>query len=67
MQAFSVNKDLFALILDGDTETPETVDGGKTIRAPQEPGDLCSSLRQGAEHDRPVGDGFISGDGNFSV
>ena len=50
-----------------DSKAAETVDRGKAVGPLQEIAHFCFSLRKGAEHNGPVGDGFIAGNGDFSL
>ena len=62
VHALSVDSDNTILIFDIDSHAAETADGGEAVSALQEVMDLCSSLRNGSEHDTAVGDGFIARD-----
>ena len=58
----SLDSDNTILIFDIDSHAAETADGGEAVSAIQKVMDLCSSLRNGSEHDTAVGDGFIARD-----
>ena len=62
MHALSLDSDNTILIFDIDSHAAETADGGEAVSAIQKVMDLCSSLRNGSEHDTAVGDGFIARD-----
>ena len=61
-----MDDDLFPELFNLNSEAPETVYGGETVGSSQKILHGRRYLRQGAEHDGPVGNGFISGDGDFS-
>jgi hypothetical protein len=50
------------MILDLNAHAPETGDGGQAVSALQKIMDLGRSPRDGAEHNAPVGNGFIARD-----
>ena len=66
MKPFPIDPDLVWLFLDLDSQTAEALYGGEAVRAPQEIPDGRRPFCQGAEHDGPVGDGFVAGDRKLS-
>ena len=57
------------LLIDGDlhAQPAETVYRREAVRAGEESGDLRSSFCDGAQHDGPVGDGFVPGHSDLAA
>ena len=66
-ESLSADRDMIPLLRDPDAHGAEAGDGGETVCAGQEAGDLRGPLSQGAEHDGPVGDGFVPGHPEFAA
>ena len=50
-----------------NAKLPESGNGGKAVCPLEKIGDFCQTVGNGAEHDSSVGNGFIAGNGKFSV
>ena len=61
VEAFSPHKDFLFIVFNFNSHFAETGNGGKAVSAFQKMRDFCGSFCKGAEHDCPVGNGFISG------
>ena len=67
MQSPSVNqKPFLPLFFNQNAHPAEAVDGRKAVSARKEAFDFRKPFSQGAEHDGPVGDRFVAGDGEFT-
>ena len=66
MKAFSMDQDLRIQIFYVDSKLSETVDSGQTVCSSKKVGDSCSSFCQRSEHNRAMGDAFITGNSDLT-
>ena len=67
VQSVAVDQHLSALIFYINAHLLKTCNGRQAVRSLEEIVYLRKPFCNGAEHDGPVGDGFISGDPDFSL
>ena len=67
MQSFSVNQDFLSVIFYLNAQFAETGNSGKAVGSLQKIGNSCSPFCKCTEHDRTMGNRFISWYGNFTT
>ena len=65
MEPFAVDEDPGAVVFNGNAKLAEAGNGGQAVRPLEEICNFCQTIGNGAKHNAPMGNGFITRDGKF--